>query len=342
MTSITSLYFDPLFLEHHPGPGHPERAERLQRIMDVLERAPVTGVERRTPRPATRSELAAVHDAGLLDELAAVAGHSAQIDPDTATSPKSIEAALLAAGGAVAAVEEVMSGKARNAFGLVRPPGHHAEPGRAMGFCLYNNVAIAAEAARRLGAERVAVLDWDVHHGNGTQACFWKRRDVLYLSSHQFPFYPGTGDFDEVGEGEGAGFTVNCPLPAGQADADYGAVFHDLFLPVMQAYRPDLILVSAGFDPHARDPIGEMRVTERGFAAMCSATVKLAEEVCGGKVVLLLEGGYDLDALAQSVHACVQVLAGERHEFPGGAASSGPKAVGEARRALKRYWPSLG
>jgi acetoin utilization deacetylase AcuC-like enzyme len=341
MAPITSLYFDPLFLEHHPGPGHPERAERLERIMDVLRRAPVTGVQHRAPRPATPAELAAVHDASLLAGLSALAGQRAQIDPDTATSPKSIEVALLAAGGAVAAVEEVMGGKARNAFGLVRPPGHHAEPGRAMGFCLYNNVAIAAEAALRLGAKRVAILDWDVHHGNGTQACFWKRSDVLYLSSHQFPFYPGTGAAAEIGEGDGAGFTVNCPLPAGQGDAEYGAVFHDLFLPVMQDYRPDLLLVSAGFDPHARDPIGEMRVTERGFAAMCSATAKLAEEVSGGKLVLLLEGGYDLDALAQSVHACVQVLAGERHSFPGGAGASGANAVREARQALKRHWPHL-
>jgi acetoin utilization deacetylase AcuC-like enzyme len=342
MTQITSLYFDPLFLEHHPGAGHPERAERLERILEVLGRAPVAGVERRAARPATEAELAAVHDAPLRAQLSSLAGKRAQIDADTATSPRSHDAAVLAAGAAVAAVEEVMSGKARNAFGLVRPPGHHAEPGRAMGFCLYNNVAVAAEAALRLGAQRVAILDWDVHHGNGTQACFWNRRDVLYLSSHQFPFYPGTGDFHEVGEGAGAGFTVNCPLPAGQDDSDYGAVFHGLFLPVMQAYRPDLVLVSAGFDPHARDPIGEMRVTERGFAAMCSATARLAEECSGGKLVLLLEGGYDLDGLAQSVHACVQVLAGERHEFPGGAGTSGPNAVREARQVLKRYWPHLG
>ena len=163
---------------------------------------------------------------------------------------------MLAAGASVQAVEEVLAGRARNAFALVRPPGHHAEPDRAMGFCLFNNVAIAAEAARRQGAERVLILDWDVHHGNGTQAAFWQRRDVLYMSVHQYPYYPGTGAPLEVGEGPGAGYTVNCGLPGGATDADYGALFQDLFLPVAQAYRPDVVLVSAGFDAHRDDPLG--------------------------------------------------------------------------------------
>ena len=337
----TLFYFVPLFLQHEPGPHHPESPARLAHTLSLLDRAPVEGLERRTPRPASEEELARVHSPALLRALAETQGRRARIDADTATSPRSWEAALLAAGGAVEATREVLSGAARNAFALVRPPGHHAEPARAMGFCLLNNVAIAAEAARAAGAQRVAILDWDVHHGNGTQAKFWDRRDVLYLSSHQFPFYPGTGAAEEVGEGPGEGFTVNCPLPAGQGDADYGAVFHDLFLPVVRDFRPDLLLISAGFDPHERDPIGGMEVTERGFAAMASAVARVAEETCGGKLVLLLEGGYDLDGLAQSVHACLHVLTGERHDFPTGVGASGAAAVKQARVALSRYWPAL-
>src|SRR5262249_8522735 len=207
-------------------------------------------------------------------------------------------------------VEAVGSGRAESAFALVRPPGHHAEADRAMGFCLLNNAAIAAEAARRLGAARVLVLDWDVHHGNGTQHIFEARDDVMYMSSHQWPYYPGTGASREVGTGAGRGFTVNCPLPAGQGDADYGVAFHDLFLPAARACAPDVVLVSAGFDPHERDPLADMRVTERGFAAMATAMAELAQEACGGKLVLLLEGGYDLAALAHSTRACLEVLGG--------------------------------
>lgn len=326
----THLWTDRRFEGHLAGPMHPESPGRLRAIEGVLERAPIAGTLRRTPRPATRDELGAVHDLAHVDLVLSLAGKAAQLDPDTAMSPGSAEAALLAAGGAVQAVTEVQRGEASNAFVLVRPPGHHAERDRAMGFCLFNNVAIAAEAARRNGAERVLIVDWDVHHGNGTQHSFAARRDVLFMSSHQFPYYPGTGAPEEVGDGEGRGFTVNVALPGGQGDADYGAVFHDVFLPLAQRFRPDLILVSAGFDPHRADPIGGMEVTERGFAAMASALGQLAAEVCGGKLVLLLEGGYDLSGLSQSVHACVEVLAGARREaFPEGV---GP----ETKRAIER------
>jgi acetoin utilization deacetylase AcuC-like enzyme len=202
---------------------------------------------------------------------------------------------------------------------------------------LLNNAAIAAEAARRLGAERVMVLDWDVHHGNGTQHLFEQRRDVLYLSAHQYPYNPGTGACDEVGSGAGAGFTVNCGMPPGQGDADYGAVFHDLFLPAGDAFRPNIIIVSAGFDAHVRDPLADMCVTERGFAAMCTALQLLARTHCGGKIVLLLEGGYHLEALAQSVRACLDVLTGARSdEFPTGVGVEAPAAIQVARSALRR------
>ncbi|PTL83800.1 histone deacetylase [Vitiosangium sp. GDMCC 1.1324] len=339
----TLLLTDPLFLRHDPGPEHPERPARLARILELLETEPISGTERRAPRPATEEEIAAVHTPRLREYLRGLRGRHEVIDPDTLTSPDSYDAAVLAAGASVLAVEEVLAGRARNAFALVRPPGHHAEPDRAMGFCLLNNVAIAAEAARRQGAERVLILDWDVHHGNGTQAAFWKRRDVLYMSVHQFPYYPETGAPFEVGEGPGEGYTVNCGVPGGATDADYGAFFQDLFLPVAQAYEPDLVLVSAGFDAHRKDPIGGMVLTERAFAAMSTALKGLAESVCGGRLVLVLEGGYSLEGLSRSVHACVEVLAEDvKDSFPEGVSREAAAALQRSREALKPYWPVLG
>ena len=338
----TLLLTDPLFLRHDAGRGHPEKPERLSRTLELLDRQPIAGTERRAPRPATGEELAAVHTPRLLEALRHQRGRHASIDPDTSMSPDSYDAAVLAAGASAQAVEEVLAGRARNAFALVRPPGHHAEPDRAMGFCLLNNAAIAAEAARRQGAERVLVFDWDVHHGNGTQDTFWTRRDVLYMSAHQYPYYPGTGAPTEVGAGEGAGHTVNCGLAGGASDADYGALLNDLFLPVAREYRPDLVVVSAGFDAHREDPIGGMVLSERGFAAMCTAFRELAREVCGGKMVLLLEGGYSLEGLSQSVHACVKVLADQaRDTFPGGVSRDAAAALGRSREALAPYWRGL-
>jgi acetoin utilization deacetylase AcuC-like enzyme len=333
----TSIFSDPRFLDHDPGAQHPESPARLSAILAHLAARPVAGTVTRAPRPATDAEIEAVHDPRYWQRLRLLSGVRAALDPDTTVSPGSVTAATLAAGAAIGAVDDVWSGRAENAFALVRPPGHHAESTGAMGFCLLNNAAIAAEAARRLGAERVMILDWDVHHGNGTQHLFERRRDVLYLSSHQYPYYPGTGASGEIGTAEGAGYTVNCPLPPGQSDADYGAVFHDLFLPAGDAFDPDLIIVSAGFDAHVRDPLADMCVTERGFAAMCTALRDLARSRCGGKLVLLLEGGYHLEALAQSVRACVEVLTGaRREEFPSGAGPEAPAAIRDTQAALRR------
>jgi len=335
--SPTFVYSDALCLAHDPGPGHPESPARLQAILSDLQARPIAGAVRRRPRAATDEEILAVHGPSLLAQLRASAGRPVQLDPDTMTSPSSFEAARLSAGAAVQAVEAVMSGAARNAFVCARPPGHHAEREQSMGFCLLNNVAIAAEAGRRLGAQRVLVVDWDVHHGNGTQHMFEGRRDVLYASCHQWPFYPGTGAAREIGKGEGAGYTVNCALPAGQRDADFGAVFQDLFLPIAQQFRPDLVLVSAGFDPHQQDPLGEMHVTERGFAAMTTALRGIADSHARGRLVLLLEGGYHLRGLADSVHACLEVLVGRGEEFPDGALRALP-AIRASRAALARHW----
>jgi acetoin utilization deacetylase AcuC-like enzyme len=337
----TLVFSDPLFLEHDPGRGHPESPARLQRVLSLLREQPVQGVEMVTPRPATDVEVARVHSTSLRTQLAATAGRQVVLDADTHLSPRSYDAALLAAGAAVGAMEAVWTGRARNAFALVRPPGHHAEPDAMMGFCLLNNAAIAAEAARAAGAARVLVLDWDVHHGNGTQAAFWNRADVLYQSVHQFPFYPGTGAPTEVGEGAGAGFTVNCGLPGGRSDADFGAVFHDVLLPVATAFRPDLVIVSAGFDPHEDDPLGGMLCTERGFAAMCTLVKQLADATAGGRLVLVLEGGYSLVGLPRSVHACLEVLTGRAETFPSGAGRDASHAIRASREALRPYWPTL-
>ncbi|MCI0572894.1 MAG: histone deacetylase [Myxococcaceae bacterium] len=338
----TLLYWDPLFARHDPGVGHPESPARAEAILALLRQEPVEGLVLRSPRPATFEELARVHTLAHLRMLEDLRGRSVALDEDTLTSPDSVDAAMLAAGAAVGAVEAVLRGEAPHAFALVRPPGHHAEPDRAMGFCLLNNVAVAAEAARALGARRVLVVDWDVHHGNGTQAAFWERRDVLYQSVHQFPYYPGTGEVLEIGAGEGRGYTVNVPLPAACGDSDYGAVFEELLLPIGRAYRPDLVLVSAGFDPHQDDPIGGMRVTERGFAAMCTSVRELAAETCGGKLVLVLEGGYTLGGLARSVHACLEVLEGRTEHFPGGQVGrSTREALKQSREALLPFWPTL-
>ena len=338
MSSPVLVLTHPLFLQHQPGRGHPESPLRLSRTLEYLEQHRLPALELRAPRLARADEIARVHGPELLEEFRNIAGAHVAIDVDTFASPGTHDAALAAAGAAIEAVEAVLAGTHRTAFALVRPPGHHAEPNRMMGFCFINNAAVAAEAARALGAARVLILDWDVHHGNGTQAVFWERGDVLYQSVHQYPFYPGTGAAHETGERAGAGYTVNVPFPAGRTDADLGAAFQELFLPVAQAFRPDLVIVSAGFDAHEDDPLGGMLCTERGFAAMCSAVKSLAEEVAGGRLVLLLEGGYSLVGLPRSVHACLEVLGGRRDEFPPGASREAQRAIETSREALKPFW----
>ena len=336
----TLLLADERFLAHDPGPGHPERAERLRAVARALERPPA-GAVFITPRPATEAELLRVHSKRYLDELAEAGRRGyVDLDPDTALSPGSHEAALLAAGGALQLVDEVAAGRADNGFALVRPPGHHARPGAAMGFCLLNNAAIAAEALLHdHGLSRVLVIDWDVHHGNGTQEAFWSRRDVLYFSTHRWPFYPGTGAVDEVGEGHGAGFTVNVPFLEGSTDADFHAAFRDVLLPIATQYAPQAIVVSAGFDAHVRDPLGGMRATEAGFADLCAMTRDLAAKLSGGRLVLLLEGGYDLDALAASTRACAEVLCGATAQAPGdGPTHAGGEAIREAIEVQRRFW----
>jgi acetoin utilization deacetylase AcuC-like enzyme len=330
------------FAEHQTPPGHPECPERAE-VMDVIASEwRRKGGEVVAPREATREQLARVHDSEYLRRIAETAGSATALDPDTYTSPESHEVALLAAGAAVDAVERVLGGKHQRAFALVRPPGHHAERHRAMGFCFYNNVAVAAAHARSMGAERVAIVDYDVHHGNGTQHMFETDPSVLYLSTHQYPYYPGTGAADEIGRGQGRGFTVNIPLEVGATDDDYRVVFDEIVVPVLLRFAPDLVLVSAGFDAHERDPLAGMRLTATAFEAMTAALCQVAEECCGGRIMAVTEGGYNLRALAESMQAAVDAL-GSGARAPRWLSSSIPSTRGReaavaVKAALATFW----
>ena len=337
------LISSPRFAEHQTPPGHPERPERAQVMNAVAARWRSQGGEVVAPREATHEQLERVHDPHYVQRISELRDRAVALDPDTYTSPESYEVALLAAGAAVDAVERTMSGTHTSTLALVRPPGHHAEEAHAMGFCLFNNVAVAAAHARHaLGARRVAIVDYDVHHGNGTQHIFDRDPSVLYISTHQYPYYPGTGAADEIGTGAGEGFTVNLPLESGSIDADFHHVFERVALPVLRQFAPDLILVSAGFDAHERDPLATMRATEGGFAAMTSALRHVADETCRGRLALVTEGGYDLKALEASLESVVHVLSGAadgpKWPVPTVASSRGRASADAAVRALKGHW----
>src|SRR5207249_3936371 len=289
--------------------GHrlPERPDRLRVLLDHLGDA--RDLVHVGARAAVDEELALVHPAAHIERVAASAGRARVVfDPDTATSAESWEAARLAAGSLLVVCEAVLAGQVQNGFALVRPPGHHAERDRAMGFCLFNNVAVAAAWLKSHGVERVAIIDWDLHHGNGTQHCFERDPDVLYVSTHQYPYYPGTGAADEVGHGAGAGRTLNLPFPAGFGDAEYVRAFTEVVAPVVRQFAPGFVLVSAGFDCDHRDPLGGMAVTPAGFAAMAHASVALARECARGRIAAVLEGGYDLAAIVEGVDATLAAM----------------------------------
>lgn len=337
----TLLFHDDAMIDHDPGRGHPERPDRLRAIAEKLRARPIPGTRLVAPSPAPLDVVLRVHTPAYVERVSAMRGKRASFDADTHTSVATIDATFLAVGATVEAVDAVLDGRARNAFALVRPPGHHAEPGRAMGFCFLNNVAIAAEhALARPEIERVLIVDWDVHHGNGTQAAFYGRRDVLVFGAQQHPLYPGTGALEEHGEGEGEGYTINVPLPAGCTDPDYRRMLADVLLPAAARFRPDLVLVSAGFDAHRLDPLGGMNLTEEGFADMCATVKAIADAHAGGRLVLVLEGGYDLEGLAKSVHACIDVMAGA--SAPGGPDAPSPAGEPALRKAVehyRRFWP---
>ncbi len=313
MVMKVGYVYDPVYLEHDTG-QHPENASRLEAIMSHLNES---GLKKRLyhipPRPATIEELALVHHEEYIAYVQAVAkSGGGQLDPDTVVSPGSYKAALYAAGGLVRATEVVMT-EDGSAYALVRPPGHHATATQAMGFCLFNNLAIAARyALNRFSLERVAIIDFDVHHGNGTQDAFYSDPKVLYVSTHEFPFYPGTGGLEETGIGEAKGTTVNIPLPAGSGDAEYLRVFDEVVVPIVRRFRPELILVSAGYDGHWSDRLAMMELSVTGYGRMAGIIKGLADELCRGKLVFTLEGGYHLSALAASVKATFDMLLDEK------------------------------
>ncbi len=319
--------YDPVYLKHDTG-HHVEKAARLEAIMSRLEK---TGLKQQlvhiAPRPATIEELLSVHKKNHIDYVREVAeGGGGWLDADTVVSSGSYEAALYAAGGVIKAVEAVLSGEVNSAFALVRPPGHHATPTQAMGFCLFNNVAIATRYALAQ-SEPIVIIDFDVHHGNGTQDTFWNEPRVSYISTHQYPHYPGSGSVGETGGGVAQGTKINIPLPAGCGDAEYEQVFAQIVAPLARRFQPRLIMVSAGYDAHWADQLAMMKVSTTGFAQIVGTIKGLADELCGGRLVLSLEGGYNLEALATSVKATFDVLLGNsRIEDPLGPAQRRDRA----------------
>jgi len=341
-TPRVGYYDDPVFEQHDAGPGHPERPERLEAFRRGLREGDLDRqLLRRTVRPATHEELLRVHTPRHVEAVEAADGKHHRFDPDTAASPGSYAAAIRAAGAVADAVDRVLEGELDRALCAVRPPGHHATADRAMGFCLFNNVAVGAAHALARGLERIAVIDFDVHHGNGTQDIFWRDPRVLYVSSHQFPYYPGTGAVDEVGEKDGEGFTVNLPMPAGLGDVDYTRAYREVVEPIVRAFDPQLVLISAGFDAHQRDPLAGMAVTRSGYAVLADVSVGLADGAAGGRVIAVLEGGYDLDGIAEATGVLTRRLLdaplGEKPE--GKAPHRHLDALLEAwRSAQKPYW----
>jgi acetoin utilization deacetylase AcuC-like enzyme len=334
---------DECFDAHHEREGgHPERPERLVAAREGLYGAvPPEARVTVKAREAAAAEVARVHAADYLPRLERhLAGGYGRLDPDTYFAPGTALAARVAAGGAAELATAMMRpGGPRRGVALLRPPGHHAEPDAAMGFCLINNVAVAAARALECGAQRVAIVDWDVHHGNGTQAAFYDDPRVLFVSLHQHPFYPGTGAAEQVGEGRGRGFTANVALPAGQGPETYGHAFERVVLPLLERFAADLVLVSAGFDAHVRDPLANMELDALSYAAMTSALVDHTERLGHGRVALVLEGGYDLSALHDSVGAAARSLLGERVALPQEEPPPGGRlAVERTRRALSPYW----
>jgi acetoin utilization deacetylase AcuC-like enzyme len=311
---MTGVVIDRRYLNHTMGSYHIEGPQRLETLLQLVESADKRDWRMIEPRLATEEELGRIHERAYVDLLKATAGRDwTFLDPDTGACALTYETALLAAGGAIAAADAVLDGRVQNAFALIRPPGHHAEPAQAMGFCFFNNVAIAAAhllAAR--GLRRILIVDFDVHHGNGTQAAFYERDDVLYFSTHQVPFYPGSGRASETGLGRGRGHTLNVPLLAGKGDGDFLFIFRELLAPAAARYRPDFILVSAGFDIAVEDPLGGMEVTAEGFGDMASELIEMAEGTAGGRLAFLLEGGYSLQALEAGVGEVLRRLSGQK------------------------------
>ncbi len=341
----TGIVKDLRYMEHDMGTFHVETPQRIQVIYKMIKekiKFPFLEIE---PRPATEEELLYIHTPVYVKSIKSTAGKDrVHLDPDTSTSTRSYEVALLAAGGVLKAADLIMQEKIQNGFALVRPPGHHAEASRAMGFCLFNNIAIGAvHLLKKHGLKRLLIVDWDLHHGNGTQHSFADSAEVLYFSTHQFPHYPGTGHWSEVGSGRGEGYTVNVPLHSGKTDSDYIYIFEKILRPITTEYKPEFVLVSAGFDIYEDDPLGGMQVTKKGFAALTKALMDLAGEHAQNRILFTLEGGYNLQGLQDGVEQVLYQLSGE-----GSKPSIDPIASPSTERELapvietqRKYWNTL-
>ncbi|MGV8057964.1 MAG: histone deacetylase [Smithellaceae bacterium] len=316
MSRKTGIVKDSRYLQHSAGFAHPESPQRLMAIYEMLDNPGMSWkFAQIEPREATHEEIAAIHSPTYIDFVAGTAGSDCvMLDPDTATSPETYHIAKLAAGGVCNAINKVVSGDVDNAFAFVRPPGHHAERDAAAGFCIFNNIAIGAmHAILKHNMKRILIVDWDLHHGNGTQHSFYNDPRVLYFSTHQYPYYPGTGSMDEIGRGPGKGYTVNVPLSAGAGDGAFIKVFRRILEPVAMEFKPELVLLSAGFDIYYQDPLGSMRVTPGGFAALARILMNIADNCCQGRFVAVLEGGYHVQGLTKSAKAVLEEMLDESH-----------------------------
>lgn len=351
MSKNTGIVKDWRYLRHGTDISHPETPQRLVSIYEMLDNPDMVwkfiGID---AREAARAELERVHRPAYIDAIAATAGRSMfMLDPDTVATPETYDIARLAAGGVMNAIDTVIYREADNAFALVRPPGHHAQASAAAGFCIFNNIAIGARHAMALHKmERILIVDWDLHHGNGTQEIFYEDREVLYFSIHQSPGYPGTGGMGEMGRGKGLGYTINVPLKPGADDAFYVRIFQDILSPIALTFKPEIILVSAGFDTYFGDPLGEMKVTPEGFACFTRVLLNLAEECSGGRLVLVLEGGYHIQGLTKCVRAVLLELLGETRvteetlfRMAAGTNEKAEILIGQVRERFEPYWPVL-
>jgi len=335
----TGIVLDSRYQEHYTGRAHPERPERITTLLGPIKHIQRSGLKRLSPRFATPENITLIHDSSHVGRVAATAQQERfSFDADTPVSAQSYATAMLATGGLLTLIDAVMEREIDNGFALVRPPGHHAERNRPMGFCLFNSAAIGAQYLReRFGLTRVLVMDWDVHHGNGTQHSFYDDSGVLYVSTHQYPYYPGTGALDEVGQGQGEGYTLNLPLSARCGDAEYQEVFEFAIDPICRQFNPEFVLISAGFDAHVRDPLGGMEVTEAGFGTMARILLRVAQEKAQGRCVALLEGGYDLEGLQKSVLRVIDEMGGEN--LTENVSSYTPRGItSPVRKVHDRYW----
>ncbi|MBN1224266.1 MAG: histone deacetylase [Candidatus Aminicenantes bacterium] len=339
----TGIVMDRRYMGHDMGAFHPESPRRLEAIYRMIQDEIEFEYQAIEPRPAAEEEIQWIHTRAYIDTVSNSAGKDRVVlDPDTSTSALSYEAAMLAAGGVMRAVELIMLGEVKNAFAFIRPPGHHAEASRAMGFCLFNNIAIGAEyLLEKNNLKRILIVDWDLHHGNGTQHSFYERKDVLYFSTHQFPHYPGTGYWDERGAGPGTGYTVNVPLSAGKTDQDYMYIFDTVLSPIVKSYLPEFILVSAGFDISAKDPLGGMQVSDLGFGALAHTLIRLAGQVAHNRILFALEGGYDLEGLKSGCRQVLLQMAGEAGK-PSIEPAASPQISQELKPVIETHckqWP---